>query len=68
MCPGMVKTALGRDYRTSALMGVAIDAFMTVATKSTEGGARRLVVPALTTKEENGKYISDSQSHEEYLA
>ncbi|PVH84573.1 NAD(P)-binding protein [Cadophora sp. DSE1049] len=68
MCPGMVKTSLGRDYRTSALMGVAIDVFMTIATKSTEGGARRLVIPALTTKEENGKYISDAQSHEEYLA
>ncbi|KAK0107279.1 hypothetical protein ONS95_003979 [Cadophora gregata] len=67
MCPGMVKSSLGREHITSAIMGVAVDIFMAGAMKSTEGGARRLVVPALTTKEENGKYISDSQSHEEYL-
>ncbi|KAH6722202.1 hypothetical protein BKA61DRAFT_729578 [Leptodontidium sp. MPI-SDFR-AT-0119] len=67
-CPGMVKTSLARDYRTNAFMSVAVDTFMAVMAKSTEVGAARLVVPALTTKEENGKYISDSQSHEEYLA
>ncbi|KAL2073339.1 hypothetical protein VTL71DRAFT_10663 [Oculimacula yallundae] len=67
MCPGMVKSSLGRDNKTNALMGVAVDTFMTIAAKSTEVGAVRLVVPALTTKEENGKYISNSQTHEDYL-
>ncbi|KAH7356822.1 hypothetical protein BKA65DRAFT_215551 [Rhexocercosporidium sp. MPI-PUGE-AT-0058] len=67
-CPGLVKTSLARDYRTNVIMSTAVDAFMTVIAKSTEVGAVRLVVPALTTKEENGKYISDSQSHEDYLA
>ena len=64
----MVKSSLGRDYKTNAFMSISVDTFMTIMAKSTEVGAARLVVPALTTKEENGKYISDSQSHEEYLA
>lgn len=64
----MVKTSLARDYRTSALMGIAVDTFMAIAAKNADVGAVRLVVPALTTKEENGKYISDSSTHEEYLA
>ncbi|XMA13449.1 hypothetical protein WAI453_006240 [Rhynchosporium graminicola] len=67
MCPGMVKSDLGRDYKTNFLMSIGVDTFMTLAAKSTEFGAVRLVVPAMTTKEENGKYISNSQSNEEYL-
>ncbi|CZT00694.1 related to alcohol dehydrogenase homolog Bli-4 [Rhynchosporium agropyri] len=67
MCPGMVKSDLGRDYKTNFLMSIGVDTFMKLAAKSTEFGAVRLVVPAMTTKEENGKYISNSQSNEEYL-
>ncbi len=61
----MVKSELGRDYRTNPLMGLFIDGFSNLAMKSTEGGARTPVLAALTMKEENGKYISD-QSYEAY--
>jgi len=67
MCPGMVKSELGREYRTSFLMSAGIDVFMNVVSKNTEGGARTLVLAALTRKDENGKYITHYQSNEEYL-
>lgn len=67
MCPGMVKSDLGREYRTNFLISAGIDAFMNLAMKSTEGGARTLVLAGLTGKGENGKYITNYQSDEEYL-
>ncbi|KAE8452795.1 hypothetical protein EG329_013067 [Mollisiaceae sp. DMI_Dod_QoI] len=67
MCPGMVKSELGREYRTGILMSAGIDTFMNIVSKSTEGGARTLVLAALTGKDENGKYITNYQSDEEYL-
>jgi len=66
MCPGMVKSDLGRAYKTSALLSFAVDMFMTLAAKTTEGGARSLVLSALTTPEENGKYFTNYQSDEDY--
>jgi len=66
MCPGMVKSELGRDYRTSYLMSLGADMFMNLAMKSTEGGARTLALAATTTPEENGKYITHYQSYEDY--
>lgn len=65
MCPGMVKSELGRDYRSNALMGLLVDGFMNFAMKSTEGGAIIPVLAALTTREENGKHFSD-QPYEDY--
>ncbi len=67
MCPGMVKSELGREYRTGILMSAGIDTYMNIVSKSTEGGARTLVLAALTGKDENGKYITNYQSDEEYL-
>ncbi|KAF8863526.1 short-chain dehydrogenase/reductase family protein-like protein [Acephala macrosclerotiorum] len=67
MCPGMVKSDLGREYKTNFLISAGVDAFMNLAMKSTEGGARTLVLAALTTKEENGKHFTNYQSDEEYL-
>lgn len=67
MCPGIVKSDLGREYKTNFLISAGVDAFMNLAAKSTEGGARTLVLAGLTTKEENGKYITHYQSDEEYL-
>lgn len=63
---GLVKSDLGRAYKTSALLSFAVDMFMTLAAKTTEGGARSLVLSAMTTPEENGKYFTNYQSDEDY--
>jgi hypothetical protein len=47
-------------------MSLAVNGFMTLAAKTTEGGARTLVLSALTTPEENGKYFTNYQSDEDY--
>jgi hypothetical protein len=62
----MVKTDLARDYKKNFLMSAGVDAFMTLVMKTTEGGARSTVLAGLTTPEENGKYITDYQSDEDY--
>ncbi|TAQ84760.1 hypothetical protein B7494_g6919 [Chlorociboria aeruginascens] len=67
MCPGFVKSDLGRQYKTGFLMSAAFDAFMSTVPKSTEGGARTLVLAALTKPEENGKYITHYQKYEDFL-
>lgn len=67
MCPGMVKSDLGREYKTNFLISACDDAFMNLTMKSTEGGARTLVLAALTTKAENGKHFTNYQSDEDYL-
>lgn len=64
MCPGMVKSDLGRSYKTNFVMGLAVDIFMTVVSKSTESGARTLVLADLV--EENGGYVTHYQSDEDY--
>lgn len=65
---GMVKSDLGRSYKTSYAMGVAVDTFMTLVSKSTEGGARTLVLSAMAEKEDNGKYYTNYQSEKDYEA
>jgi hypothetical protein len=62
----MVKSDLGRDYKTNALASFGVDMFMNIVSKSTDGGARTPVLAALTTPEENGKYITFYQSDVEY--
>jgi hypothetical protein len=61
-----VKSDLGREFKTNFLFSLGIDLIMTVISKTTEAGARSLVLPALTTPEENGKYITHYQSDEDY--
>lgn len=39
---------------------------MNIASKTTEAGARTLVLAALTTKEENGRFYTDYTSQEDY--
>ncbi|RFU26032.1 hypothetical protein B7463_g10300, partial [Scytalidium lignicola] len=65
-CPGMVKSDLGRAHRTSFLMSLVVDIFNNVMTKSTKGGARSIVLAALTTPAETGKYIRHYGTEEEY--
>jgi hypothetical protein len=62
----MVKSDLGRAYKSSFLLSLAVDAFSNLAMKTTEGGARSLVLSATTTLEENGKYFTNYQSDEDY--
>jgi hypothetical protein len=61
MFTGMVKSDLGRGYKTNFFFSFGVDMVMNVMAKSTEGGARSLVLAALTTPEENGKYITHYQ-------
>jgi ABC-type sugar transport system ATPase subunit len=61
-----VSSDLGRQYKTNIAMILATNAFMTILAKPTEGGARTLVLAALTTAAENGKYITHYQSDEAY--
>lgn len=63
---GMVKSDLARDFKTNMLMSVAVNAFMTLAMKTLEGGARTPVLAAMTSPAENGKYITHYQSEEDY--
>ena len=47
-------------------MSYAVNSLMAVISKPTEGGARTLVLAAMTTPEENGKYITHYQTDEDY--
>ncbi|KAG0646351.1 Short chain dehydrogenase atnD [Hyphodiscus hymeniophilus] len=64
MCPGMVKSDLGRQYKTGAVASFGVDMIMNIIAKSTEGGARTLVLAALA--KENGEYITHYQSDADY--
>jgi len=61
MCPGMVYSSLGRQYVKGNYLW---DYILAIIAKPTEGGARSLVLAAVTTK--NGKYYTDYQTDEEY--
>jgi hypothetical protein len=63
---GLVKSDLGRQYKTNFVVSFLADSVMSIISKSTEGGARSLVLAAMTTAEENGKYITHYQSDEDY--
>lgn len=63
----MVYSDLGRQYRNGVVMTYAVNSLMAFISKPTEGGARTLVLAALTTPEENGKYITNYQTEEEYI-
>jgi hypothetical protein len=62
----MVKSDLGRAYKTNYLLSLGVEVFMNLATKTTEGGARTLILATMTTPEENGKYYTNYQSDEDY--
>lgn len=62
----MVKSELGRAYRTNYLLSIGVDIFSNLAMKSTEGGARTLILAMMTTPEENGKYYTNYQTDEDY--
>lgn len=62
----MVKSDLARDYRINSIASFGVDMFMNVVSKSTNGGARTPVLAALTTPEENGKYITFYQGDADY--
>jgi hypothetical protein len=61
-----VKSDLGRSYKTNILLSAGVDLFMYLVMKRTEDGARSLVLTAMTTPEENGKYVTHYQSDEDY--
>ena len=63
---GMVKSNQARHFKTNAAVGVIADVYMTLCCKTAEGGARTVLKAALTTKEENGLYVTDTQSDEDY--
>ena len=65
MFAGMVKSDLGRQYKNGVLLSFGVDLFMYLVMKRTEDGARSLVLTAMTTPEENGKYITHYQSDED---
>jgi len=62
----MVKSDLGRAYRTNYLLSLGVDLFSNLAMKTTEGGARTLVLATMTTPEENGKYYTNYQNDADY--
>lgn len=62
----MVKSDLGRAYKTNFIFAFGIDMIMNMIMKTTEGGARSLVLAAMTSPEENGKYITHYQSDADY--
>lgn len=66
MCPGAVATDLGRAYQTNFISTLSINLIMKVVFKTSEAGARTPVLVALTTPEENGKYITHYMSEKEY--
>lgn len=66
MCPGTVATDLGRAYRTNFIATLGINLILKVIFKTSEAGARTPVLAALTTSEENGKYITHYMSEKDY--
>lgn len=67
MCPGVCKSDLGRQY---AAKGAAVRAliwfFFATFAKSTENGARTLVLAAMTGPDEHGKFIRHYGTEEQY--
>jgi hypothetical protein len=57
----MVYSSLGRQYTHGNFLW---DYIVRLVAKPTEGGARSLVLAALTT--ENGRYYTDYQTEEQY--
>jgi hypothetical protein len=51
---------------TNPIMTFAVKSVMGVIARTSEGGARTPVLVALTTADENGKYITHYQSDEDY--
>jgi len=67
ICPGVCKSDLGRGFAKQGLMyQVAISIFSNLIAKTPEAGARTYVLAAMTTPEENGKYIRHYSTPEEY--
>ena len=62
----MVKSDLGRQFKDGVLMTLAADLFLNLVPKRTEDGAISLVLTAMTTPEENGKYITHYESDKVY--
>jgi len=60
----MAKSDLGRAYKKNYLLSLGVDIFSNQAMKTTEGGARTLVLATMTTQDENGKYYTNYQSDE----
>ncbi|CCD44252.1 hypothetical protein ACHAO1_004544 [Botrytis cinerea] len=66
ICPGMVKSDLGREYNTGAVIGIMINLWMSLACKTTEGGARTYVLAALTPPSEHGAHYTNYETEENY--
>lgn len=64
--PGLVATDLGRAYMTGPIITFFANRVIAIVAKSSEGGARTPVLAALTTSDENGKYITHYQSDKDY--
>jgi NAD(P)-dependent dehydrogenase (short-subunit alcohol dehydrogenase family) len=63
---GMVKSNLARHHKTNAAIGVVADIFMTLCCKTAAGAARTVIHAALTKPEENGLYVTHTESDEDY--
>lgn len=67
MCPGVCKSDLGRQYAAKgAVVRALIWFFFATFAKSTENGARTLVLAAMTGPNEHGKYIRHYGTEEQY--
>jgi len=62
----MVNSDLSRQYKKGFFVSYAVELLMSTMAKSTEGGARTLVLAATTTPAENGKYVTHYQTHDDY--
>ncbi|KAI1817127.1 NAD(P)-binding protein [Poronia punctata] len=66
-CPGMVRTGLARHYTgKSRVFDAFIAAYMGLAAKTPENGARTLIAAARTKEGEHGKFIRFYGSEEDY--
>ncbi|KAF7953145.1 hypothetical protein EAE96_006362 [Botrytis aclada] len=66
ICPGMVKSGLSREYKTSVAMRIMINLWMGLAAKTTEAGARTYVLAALTPSSEHGAHYTNYETEEKY--
>jgi hypothetical protein len=62
----MVKSDLGREFKTNFLMTFAVNAFSMLVMKTTEGGARSLVLASAITPDEHGRHYTNYQSDVDY--
>jgi len=68
MCPGLCKSDLARNYYNKGiLLSIAVAVFYTTFARSSESGARTLVLSAMTGPEEHGKYIRHYGTDDEYV-